>query len=255
MKKITDSLSKEIIAAAEGEIAGIVTNGYTDAKLSKLRGCKVSSEERDEGLLLPLDRILGEGDALVVRNLGALNETNRPECPIGAKVYDTLGRFYGVLRDVCYEEQNGKVLSLLTQDSELDPATVLCFGKNAVVLRAPAHEKLLFRKKSKAPRRPAAKKQSSKPLLATQAEMTLVELSAWQAPAPAEETQALAPIPVEQSTMGENNYNFLLGRTVVKSIGKGSDLIAREDEIVTAELLRKARLKGKLVELTVNSRK
>ena len=248
-----NSLSKEIIAAAEGEIVGIVTNGYTDAKLSKLRGCKVSSEERDEGLLLPLDRILGEGDALVVRNLGALHETNRPECPIGAKVYDTLGRFYGVLRDVCYEEQNGKVLSLLTQDNELDPATVLCFGKDAVVLRAPAHENLLFRKKSKAPRRPAAKKQSSKPLLATQAEMTLVELSAQQAPA--EETQALAPIPVEQNTLGEGNYNFLLGRTVVKSIGKGSDLIAREDEIVTAELLRKARLKGKLVELTVNSRK
>ena len=59
MRKITETLSKEVVAAAEGEIVGIVTNAYVDPKLTRIRGYKVSSEDRDTGRLLPLRKLHG----------------------------------------------------------------------------------------------------------------------------------------------------------------------------------------------------
>ena len=51
------------------------------------------------------------------------------------------------------------------------------------------------------------------------------------------------------------DYAFLLGRKVVKNLVSGSDLIAMENDLVTPEIIVRAHRSGKLVELTVNSRK
>jgi len=233
MKRITETLSKEVVAAAEGEIVGIVTNAYVDRRLTRVRGYKVSVEDRDAGKLLPLRRLLGEGEAMVVRAFGALSDTTLADCPMGVKVFDTVGALHGVLRDLLFDEATGEILSLVADDKEIAPDRVVGFGRNAVILRAPCHDGVLFRKNatSRVARKVAPTQQIT--------------------PAP-----AIAPTESEreQETLS-GEYAFLLGRTVLKDIVAEGEPVARERERVTPELITKAREKGKLVELTVNSRK
>lgn len=255
MRKITDTLSKEIVSVCEGEIAGIVTNVYADKRLVRVRGYKVSSEDRDEGRMLPLRRLLGEGDALIIGENALLEEKTPDECPLGAKVFDTAGAFHGVLRDLCFDESTGRVLSLVADEKEIAPERVVRFGKNAVVLRAPCHDKKVFRRSARrvAPKATAPNKSEEAlfpfPLLS--------EESAAESE-PKSETPAINELET-QSSIAEvfplQDYAFLLGRRVLKRIGEGEDVVAREGEIVTAEIVLKARERGKLVELTVNSRK
>ena len=232
MKKITEILSKEVVSAAEGEIVGIVTNAYVDRRLNRVRGYKVSSEDRDAGRLLPLLKPVGEGDAMIIRASAALSDTALADCPIGVKVYDTEGACRGVLRDLTFDERTGKTLSVVVDDGEIDPDRVVCFGKNAVILRAPRHDGVLFRKQAK--RRTAHREKTATPT--------------------APQTVTVAPAPAKTETL-PGEYAFLLDRTVLKTIVGEGDVVAKEGDRVTEMLIAKARENGKLVELTVNSRK
>ena len=234
MKRITDQLAKEIVAAAEGERAGVVINAFTDEKLSRVRGYKTVNDEDIAAKLLPLRRVLGDKDALVVKTRLHLKEAAFPECPLGAKVYDTAGAAFGCLRDLLFDERTGAVTSLVVEQTEVAPDRVLSFGKNAVVLRSPLHDGTLFKRTAK--RSPAKRAPTAFSVVT----------------APVENPQE-APAPANEEFL--QDYAFLLGRTVKKTILNGDAVVAEEGEIVTAEVVLRARENGKLVELTVNSRK
>ena len=254
MKKITDQISKEIVAVCEGEILGIVTGAYADKKLSRLRGYKVSSEEREEAEALPLRRLLGDADALTVTAASVLRESTDAECPLGAKILDTAGCCHGVLRDLLFEEESGVIRALVAEQEEIAPERVLGFGERVVVLRAPCHEGKIFRKP-----RPFRKRKESDGLSETLFSRRIVPA------APEEDRQneaAVEEAPVihleeseEDSAFLFRDYAFLLGRTVTKTIGTEADIVARASDTVTPDVILKARERGKLVELTVNSRK
>ena len=243
MKSIVEQISKEIVAAAEGAAAGIVTNVYVSDKLRRVRGYKASDEERDVATLLPLRRLLGDEDALVVRNLSALQETSLAECPLGAKIYDTTGKALGVLRDLYFDEGSGEVISLVTGEGELSPERVLSFGSRVLLLRAPEHDNTLFRKRGSGVKRSAPKVPSEKIAL-PKAELTLTEISAEREAVPEESDESLF-----------HDYAFLLGRRVRKDIVGAGGIIAAENDVVTPDVVIRAHRSGKLVELTVNSRK
>lgn len=243
MRKITDMLSKEVVSVAEGEILGIVTNGYTDEKLARVRGFKVSREESDEPRALPIRRLLGEGEALTVTAESALKGLTDRECPLGVKVFDSTGKYLGLLRDVLFDEGDGTVTSLAVGEDEISASSVIRFGRNALLLRAPAHEKKVFRRKTgeHVPRR--TKKPKATGILPSQAG----EQGAEDAP--------LLPAKIEGADAPRQDYTFLLGRSVLRTIGTANAPIAKAGDTVTPEILWKARESGKLVELTVNSKR
>lgn len=253
MKKITDQISKEIVAVCEGEILGIVTGAYADKKLSRVRGYKVSSEEREEADALPLRRVLGDADAMTVTCALVLGESKDAECPLGAKIVDTAGSYHGVLRDLLFEETSGVILSLIAEGGEIAPERVLGFGERVVVLRAPCHDGKVFRKS-------AASKRKSAPLAQT---LFSLKVSPAATEDPSQENAATQEEPVVRYEEKEDgspaflfrDYAFLLGRTVTKTIGTEEDIVARASDAVTPDVILRAREKGKLVELTVNSRK
>ena len=234
MKRVTDQLSKPVIAALEGVTAGIAINVFTDPKLARVRGYKVVGDESDEAALLPLRRVMGDADALVARNLAAPRPASYPECPLGAKVFDTAGAALGTLKDMIFDKQSGKVLSLVVEQTEVSPDRVLSFGKSTVVLRAPAHLQTQF----KAPARKSASQRANKPAPAFSLDVH-----------PAEEP------PAEPADFPFQNYAFLLGRRVKKDILNGAVVVANQENVVTPEVILRAHENGKLVELTVNSRK
>ena len=255
MKMITDTLSKEIIAVREGEIVGIATNVYTDEKLSRVRGYKVSNEERDEGALLPLRRLIGQGDALVMRTISALEEPKGAECPLGAKIYDSVGVYRGILRDLLFDEVKGGVLSLITDEEAFAPDRVITYGKRAVILRAPCHDKLVFRSSPRRPSRTEKTVSLSEEALPTPEDSTLPLSTEIEESAPLPDVEAPAEEMIEREKDSSLfKYAFLLGRTTVKDIGNEAS-IAKAGEIVTPDVIYRAREQGKLVELTLNSRK
>ena len=227
MKRITDQLSKPVVAACEGVTAGIVINLFTDKKLARIRGYKVVNDESDEATLLPLRRVIGDADALIIKSYAALSQARLPECPLGAKVFDTAGTLLGILRDLLFDPQSGAVLSLVVDQAELPAGNVLSFCKDTVVLRAPIHSKTQFKKPTEKGARPAPE---PSPL-----------------PTP-EKKEDAADFPFR-------NYAFLLGRRVKKAILNGDVVVANAEDPVTPEVILRARENGKLVELTVNSRK
>ena len=266
MRKITDYISKEIVTIADAEIRGIVTNAYVTDKLSRVKGFKVSCEEQEDARCLPLYRIVGEGDALTASNKNALQVNSYKECPLGSKIFDSTGRSLGVLRDVVFDETRGEIISLLTNEETFSPTLVIAASKSAVVLRAAMHEGKRFAK-------PGAKshhthKRGDASVLSTD---TLYKETSRPFAEKDQESQeemriSLAPI-VEANTentelseetkktfmLGE--YEFLLGRKVLKEVSSNGEIVAEKGEIVRAETIKNAREKGKLVELTVNSKK
>ena len=244
MRSIIENLSKEIIAARESEKAGIVTNVYVDEKLSRIRGYKVSDEESDRDKMLPMRRVIGEGDALVVVNRSALSEVSFPVCPLGAKIYDTCGMMIGTLRDLHFDER-GQVHALLSDNGEISPERVLSIGSDLVVLRAPAHQGKAFRRASA----PGARR--STPRKAKKLPTVIGVNEDAFSPEILEERETLAT--GEETLL--HDYAFLLGRKVRKDITSGDISVASADELVTPDVILRAHRNGKLVELTVNSRK
>ncbi len=269
MKRITDHLSKEIVIISEGEIAGIVTNAYVKEKLGRVIGWRVSSEEKEEESLVPLGRIVGFADALTVQNASAVKPSPYMPCPLGAKMYDSAGRFIGVFRDLCFDEKTGRTLSVLSDEKEFDPSLVVGVSAKAVVFRAEEHAEKRF---AKAPRNKVGQAEKRTRRKINENALSLFsegERQAEEQATPQEEiieTQEATEInrtEIESSALSEESekteflgdYGFLLGRTVLKDVLSGGAVIAKKGSEVSAEIVEEARAKGKLVELTVNSKR
>ncbi|MBP5404405.1 MAG: hypothetical protein J6Y74_00425 [Clostridia bacterium] len=266
MLKVTDILSKCVLSISDAKAMGVIANAYMSEKLKRLRGWLVVQDESDEEPLLPRDRIIGNGDAVTVMHPAVLRQPKGEPCPFGAKVYDSLGKYIGIFRDLLFEEKSGFTTSLVVEEALLPAELVLSASADGVILRAEAHASL---RTHKAPRK--GKNRKAKDYLPTfsLSETDLPEssipeevISEEQAPS----SLADAPLPSERkesklykskesvfSLYGD--YAFLLGRKVHKDLYAQGELLAEKGRYVDEALLEQARCKGKLVELTVNSGK
>jgi len=249
MYKITENLSKTVLSLADAADLGLVTNACVSAKLSAVKGWLVASEEHDDEGMIELRRVLGQKDALTVMNTSAVKAPRGMRCPLGAKVYDSEGTFIGILRDLLFREEDGHTTSLIVDEIPCDPSLVMAASLHSVILRAPSHQTLRTRRApSKQPRK---KVKNPLPLfnLAEGAEATSAAEPQAEAMTESAEPKQEPPL----STYGE--YAFLLGRVVSKEIRAADALIAAEGSEVNARIIESARAHGKLVELTVNSKK
>ncbi|MCR4726350.1 MAG: hypothetical protein K5753_03935 [Clostridia bacterium] len=270
MKRITEHLSKEVVTIAEGEIAGIITNAYVTEKLTRVKGFIVSSDEKEEAGLADLRRIAGCEDALTLPSADRIKQGIFFACPLGAKTFDSEGRFLGVLRDLVFDERTGATATLVTDESEFSPSLVIAATDRAVVLRAEAHA-------GKAFKRTAAKKGATRPKR-SKSEVRATEIAPVleESDLPIGETEDTSPnragageaaIPDEKaaniahiSDRNEKNafsgdYDFLIGRMITKDLLFSNGSAVKKGEIVSKAILDGARTNGKLVELTVNSRR
>ena len=151
------------------------------------------------------------------------------------RVYDSEGRALGILREVIADE-TGKTATLSIGEKDYAPSDVLRASRSGVILRSPAHGDLHVKR--------APAKKSRRPRPAAQ------PASVVQDVAPETET-----LPQATPAISYGEYAFLLGRTVSKDIVADGRMIAKEGTQVDAEIIEKARKQGKLVELTVNSKK
>ncbi len=269
MLKVTDILSKCVLSLSDAKALGVIANAYMSEKLKRLRGWLVVQEDCDEEPLLPRERIIGNEDAVTVMHSAVLRAPKGERCPFGAKVYDSLGKYLGVFRDLIFDEKSGLTSSLLVEESLLPAELVLSASADGVILRAEAHASL---RTYRAPRK--GKRKQAKSYLPTfsLSETLLPEISLPEETS-AEETASeetplsaadpILPPAIKEDSAGKEgaapalygDYAFLLGRKVHKDIYAQGALLAEKGRYVDESLLESARCKGKLVELTVNSGK
>ena len=230
MFNVTDILSKEVLSLSDAAPIGIIENAYLSPDLSRMKGWTVVVEDSDDEGLLPLSRIIGTTDAVTVMNASAVKAPSGIKCPLGRHVYDSEGRVLGVLREIIMDER-GNTQALLIGESSYAPSDVLRASKNVVILRAPNHSSLIVRR---AP--------LHKPVRVPR-------------PIIPEEKADGATAMEERNMTAYGEYAFLIGRTVSKDILAAGSILAKEGTQVDATVVEAARAKGKLVELTVNSRK
>ena len=240
MTNITDTLSKEVISVSEATTVGVITNAFFSEKLSRLKGWTVVQDETDEEKLLPPARIIGNGDTVTLLNSFMLKPASGIKCPLGMRVHDSAGKYLGVLRDVITEEENGKTLALMVEDVAYAPSLVLSASREGVIFRAPTHEKLHTRRTPY----PTRKLRRERPVHTDTLFPSLPSVSMQ------EDTES--PIP---NLPLYSEYAFLLGRTVTKDLFFKGELLAAEGSFVDDSVIESARRQGKLVELTVNSKK
>ena len=304
MKKITDYISKEVVTIAEGMVAGIVSNACVGEKLTRVRGWKITSDDKDETGFVPLRRILGDMDAIILPRQNSIQPNPTFACPLGAEIFDSKGRFLGILRDLVFDEETGLTHSLLADEKEFSPKLVVSAGKQAIIFRAEEHAEKTFRLRAAEKdgyalkkHRDRAEKQKNQSGISsaldlgfspveTESTQTSFGASAvsFESPIQKAMTQSIdeegmdvskaetnatedAAIPLysenENSDSSDQNdnsfsfgaYGFLLGRTLTKNLIHERVVLAPKGCVVDAEILNKARAFGKLVELTVNSKR
>jgi len=231
MIKITDILSKEVLSLADAAAIGIISNAFFSEDLSRLKGWTVVQDDSDDEGLLPLARIIGEKDAVTVMNGAAVKMPVGIKCPLGMRTFDSEGRILGILRDILVDENTGLTAALLVDETSYDPASVLRASRYGVILRSPVHTLLRVRHAPSGKPRPRR---------------TAIE--------PTESTPH-RDAPTESPATAYGEYAFLIGRTVSKDLIANGETLAKEGAQVDATIIETARSKGKLVELTVNSKK
>lgn len=200
--------------------------------------------------VLPFKEVFGIGEYAVTieyDNSISLLE-NEPEAKqllesqvkvIGTKVITRVGKYLGQVSEIQIDEESGKICGCLMELSD---------GSNTVVIPASSivtfgQEVLVIKEEAAVSEDPAATSggKTSEPPAATAAATT--------AAAPSEAPQLNGANGVR--LFEERQRQSLLGKKLVRPLlGDNGEILAREGETVTAELLDKAMEQGKFLDLT-----
>lgn len=243
--QISTLIGKQILSP-NGEHLGYVTGAYLTRDLSALSALAAADEEEEE-FFLPVKSVLSCSDAIIAQGTKI--------SPVGVPVPLMKAAF----------THTGGALGIVTdwQDGRLPCFTVSCKG---LLLTVPAAfvraegtvllypEPLPVRKKTSKPKKPKTESVSSDP---AQPDPTAPSGTPEPSPAPVL-SEALGSETPEPSAAPKAVPLFyrgnLLGRRIKRNVfdGEGAP-IALAGEKVTPEILSRARRKGKLLALTVNT--
>lgn len=241
-----------------------------------MSACKTNAE-----ILLPFGDVLSFKDAIVVQNSVNFRDAQDIDFTafqagiIDMPVYTQTGVLKGNVNEVEFY-QSGKVSKICTENEQYAPSAILSIG-NAVILKGA--EKTKKPKQNKIPRPTVEtlaaidRADNVSPAQSNEYAQYVLQSKTLESAPPAIFVSGDSPLFSKgafDAIVGENSvyddihtptriicdYEFLLGRVLTKDLTTYSNkLIAQKGEIVSDDIVNKARLNGKLVELTLNSSK
>lgn len=278
MSKFSELLNKPVLEKDSSSIVGRIKNAYFSQGCKCIVYFEMSPCNNDGKTLIPFDDVLSFKDAVVVQN--SVNFRNARDIDFTAfhcglmdmPVYTQTGVLKGIINEIEFS-QNGKVVKIGTENEQYSPSAILSVGNAAILKGTPKTQKP---KQQKIPRPTvetlAVIENSTKneKQAANQAQYVLQGDILHSAP-PAVFVSENSPLFTKDAfdaIMGEESeyedthtptrvicdYEFLLGRVLSQNLDTyANQPIAKKGDIVTDEIVNKARLAGKLVELTLNS--
>ena len=265
LKKSVEILNLPIISITEGRELGMSKTLLIDAKNGTVAAITIEDEDWYRGVkLLPYSSVIAIGDDAVTitssENILTLEDASDYETMldanvkiIGTKAITKSGTIQGKVSEI-YIGEGGKIekCAIIAPDStesEIDANQISIFGKQVTVIDPPEGEK-----------KTESVKPAAKPVKAAPAPEKKPEPVPAPAPTP-EPPKAAQPEPVAKpveeavadKATEERHRRFLLGKKAARRITTDNGIvIAEAGADITEEVLQKAKLANKFIELSMN---
>ena len=244
MNKISDLISMPVITLYEGNHAGIVYNLFFDRQQKKCKYLSILNESDNLIRLIKPDDIYKIGKSCIfIKNENCLDlecnndkELNKYTNPINMKIYNLNGEQLGFCLDALLNNNLQIQEITLNNGKVINNNEIFNLGKNIIL----THEKNISISKFKP---------KSKVIKTSQNDNNKVVILK-------EEMPAITIVPKEQNTKIITDYRFLVGRVIEKDItALNGETIAKTGSIITKDIVNKASLYGKLIEISRHSKK
>ena len=264
--QLSSLIGKKIISPT-GEELGYVTGAYLSRDLTSLAALTAVDGDEEE-FVLPIRAVIASSDAIIAQKSRAAAPVGVP-APIGLRAFSETGEDLGVVGDWLFGDCE-PVFILVKDDVRTGYAAETVLAEENVVVYLSGE-------------RPAPKKRAKKKIVtsetkneATMSANTPAENASKKGSAVQEETaneEAAMPSgasdtapsendlpahestePQEQTVKFELGTRNLLGKRVVRSVYDAQgEIVALAGDRITPEVLSRARRKGRLLALTVNT--
>lgn len=185
-----------------------------------------------DGVIYDVDGIKASKTQVTIR--GAKTPTGEYTALIGKEIYDASGKRLGVIADAAFYDADMR-LKEIAQDNGERYVKSRIFGINDVAII-----------------KVAKPKKSNKPVKNEHIDIRASD-DIKQKSAKKEPDKAVAPAQSVRMRRRYGDFSFLLGKTADKSITNFyGEVMVRAGETVTSEILKQAKLSGKLIELCLH---
>ncbi|MDH2388873.1 PRC-barrel domain-containing protein [Streptomyces sp. HNM0663] len=143
---LSQILGLGVVSVTTAETVGSVSACTVAASPARVTGLRLKTRGRG-GHVLTWDNIRSVGaDAVTVRSLDKIvaekdaeddGATDKSHDPMGRAVLTEAGAFRGAVADIDFDEDDGRILRLITDDEEIPGERLLGAGSYAVVVSAP----------------------------------------------------------------------------------------------------------------------
>jgi len=244
MYKISEIISIPIISLYEGEYQGIIYNIMFDRNMRKCKYACVLNEDDNIQKIIDIGEIYHIGkDCIYIKNQNSLDlECNNDRIIsnyisiLNLQVFNLKGEKLGISVDVEIDQKYNITSLILNNGNTIESNKIINFGKSIILVDDNIININKFKPKLKT--KPSKAKDNKVIILSNKSEQTKTT-------------------PIQQSNNKIiTDYRFLIGRIIQKDIKAiNGELIAKKDSIVTKEIVSRASMYGKLVEISRYSHK
>ncbi len=224
MEKLSEIISKKVVALAEGEEVGYILSPIFLTDGSALVGFVICDGESEvEKFLDACDVVSYSGEQVFITSILAMQnlEAEQQSNPLGKIVYDENGVNLGRVRE-CLLEKN-KVKKLLTDRCEIMQKNIAFIGKDFVIFKK-------YKKNSK------KNIKNNKKMLNFSKISPKVEILN-QINLQNQQLNFSSSLPIKVAA----NKSRLIGKTLTKNIfGYNNEIIAKKDEKITEKIINRA---------------
>ena len=265
MKKSVEILGLPIISITEGRELGMSKTLLIDAANGKVAAITIEDEDWYRGVkLLPYDSVIAIGhDAVTITNSeNILTLENAGDFQammdanvriIGTKAITKSGTIQGVVAEM-YVGDDGKIekCDISTPDgslAEIDAKNISIFGKQVTIIDS---DTATEKKAEAAPAAPAPAPAPAPAAPAPEKKAEEKQPEAKKEEPKAEEKKADAQAKQADKATEERHRRFMIGKKASRKITTDNGVtICEEGAVVTEEILQKAQLANKVIELSM----
>ncbi len=265
MKKSVDMLGLPIISITEGKELGMSKSLVIDAANGNVAALAIEDEDWYRGVkILPYASVIAIGDDAITitssESILTLPESNEYEPllttnvrVIGTKAITKAGSIHGTVKEIVIDD-NGRIASCEIQTpegdtNEVSSEQVSVFGKQVTIIDSAVPEKEILSGPLKVVKPAAA---PAAPAVQPKIEPEPVKEAPKPLPRAEEKPADSMPREADRSA-DEKHRRFLLGRKASRRIATDSGIVIVEAGAdITEEVLQKAKLANKFVELSMN---
>lgn len=223
----SDLISKTVIDLGTMKKLGEVDGVYLSRTFS------ISHYSTNNGYFIPIESVSAINDVIAVQLTATDSESDEPNGirlpEIGGDIIDTSGKLIGRIDNYTFTKDD-RMKGIISGESTILSARIIKYGAENILIKGKNRTKIATKSQIPAKSTSTDNIQSDNPL-------DSIDYDA---------NGLITPRVV-------GNYDFLIGRRLIKDIFKNGSIIAKRDLIIDSECVKNMSEAGKLVELAIYS--